>query len=168
MSFRLFSVGDQLTACPVYSAPSSRAFGMPQNESSFKRYVGVFSSMLLFTLRMYTREYEKFTIPLTPQQADAAKDIMETCEHSEPLSYTQIHRLAYAVVSAEVIPSDTTRFTHVVEGFLVLFARHPKEDGWRKLETYAPLLAQLEWGFRLVVLFEVFLRRSEYETSTNG
>lgn len=162
-----------------YRDLGSVQFDNPETTASLKRNIKAFCKLLFFVIRKARDECESYPTPLSSEQIDAAKDILETYESETDVeegkegkavvTTTQIHRLAYSIVSQENAPSASEMpFGSVVERFLILYARRPNGTGWVEIKNYTSSLSFLTWSFRAVVVTDAYLHREDYDNSSNG
>ncbi|KLO16461.1 P-loop containing nucleoside triphosphate hydrolase protein [Schizopora paradoxa] len=146
---------------------TSRKFSNPEQADTLAKNIEEGVKLVLFVTRKRMGHCASYPVPFSREQMVAIDSLILACRESA-ITMEHIHNVLFALVSNEILDSSDMLFSHVVERFLISFARKTTGKGWIRLPELSSMLARLQWCVRTCVLFDGHLHSSEYENGRNG
>lgn len=146
---------------------TSRQFTNPERDDTKAKNIQEGAKLLLFAIRKRLGFLPSFHVPFSEDQKLAVDELIVASQQSA-ITTDHIHRAFYSLVNSEIIDSPDGRYSHVIEGFLTIFARSDDAKGWKPLPEVSSMLARVEWCIRTSVVFDTHLCANDYPNGRNG
>lgn len=146
---------------------TSRKFSNPERDDTLAKNMQEGVKLVLFVMRKRMGHCDSFPVPFSREQMVAIDELI-VAHREGAIQMEHIHRVVYSLMNNEIVDSPDVLFSHVVERFLVAFARKSDGKGWIRLSELSSMLARLQWCLRTCVLFDGHLHSSEYTNGRNG